>query len=188
MRLTSPVYRPNSLGGGGSPPNFDHQPIIYFMSTEDTENGDRKVVRDSDVFWQLEGDSDLYAMTIPDPPKAGKATTVRLTHSNSSGPVDEVEIFVRLGDPENPTEPDDLDSASDWVKAELVEELVYVGGEETLRSEAEEPFEEETPWDGTYEAQLVIPAGEHTIEVKVMSKFAEVMTPVVLNDWEIEAA
>jgi hypothetical protein len=157
------------------------------MSIEDTENGDRKVVRDSDVFWQLDGESDLHAMTIPDPPKAGKATTVRLTHSNSLGPVEEVEVFVRLGDPANPTEPDDLDSATDWVKAKLVEELVYIGGEETLRSEAEEPFEDETPWDATYEAQLVIPAGEHLIEVKVASKFPEVLTSVVLNDWEIEA-
>ena len=156
------------------------------MSTEDTENKDRKVVRDSDVFWQLDGESDLYALTIPDPPKAGKAATVRLTHSNAYGPLDEAEIFVRVGDPENPTDPDDLDSAKDWVKAKLVEELVYIEGEEILRSEAEEPFEDETPWDGTYEAQLVIPAGEHTIEVKVVSKYPEVLTSVVLNDWEIE--
>lgn len=155
------------------------------MSTENMENEDRKVVRDSDVFWQLDGESDLYAMTFPDPPKAGKAATVRLTHSNSSGPVDDVEIFVRVGDPENPTDPDDLDSATDWVKTELVEELVYVEGVETLRSEVEEPFEDETPWDGTYEAQLVLPAGEHTIEVKVVSKYPEVLTSVVLNDWEI---
>lgn len=157
------------------------------MSTENTENEDRKVVRDSDVFWQLDGESDLYAMTLPDPPKAGKATTVRLTHSNSYGPVDDVEIFVRVGDPENPTDPDDLDSATDWVKADLVEELVYVEGVETLRSEAGESLEDETPWDGTYEAQLVIPPGEHTIEVKVVSKYPEVLTSVVLNDWEIEA-
>ena len=156
------------------------------MSTEDTENEDRKVVRDSDVFWQLDGESDLYATTIPDPPKAGKAATVRLTHSNSYGPLDEVEIYVRVGDPENPTEPDDLDSATDWVKAELVEELVYVDGEEMLRSEAAESLEDETPWDGTYEAQLVIPKGDRTIEVKVVSKYPEILTSVVLNDWEVE--
>ena len=154
---------------------------LYFMNTED-----RKVVRDSDVFWQLDGESDLYAITLPDPPKAGVPTTVRLTHSNGYGPLDDAEFFVRVGDPENPTGPEDLDSATDWVKTALVEELVYVGDEEMLRSEAEEPFEDETPWDGTYEAQLTLPAGTHTIEIKVYSKHPEVLTSVVLNDWEIE--
>src|SRR5436190_21402994 len=92
----------------------------------------RKAVRDSENFWQLEGESEIHAATIPDPPKAGKPTTVRLTHSNSYGPFENADLFVRLGDPENPTEQDDLDSAKDWSKAKLVEELVFVDGEEML--------------------------------------------------------
>src|SRR5436190_9557485 len=111
----------------------------------------KKAIRESETFWQLDGESDLYAATIPDPPKAGAPTIVRLTHSNSYGPFDDAEIFVRIGNPDQPTAQEDLDAASDWVQARLIEELVNVDGEEMLRAEAKEPFEDETPWDGTYE-------------------------------------
>ena len=148
-----------------------------------TEN--RKAVRDSETFWQLDGESELYAVTIPHPPNAGVATTVRLTHSNSYGPFDDAEFFVRLGDPDKPTDQDDLDSATDWTKARLVEELVSVEGEEMLRSEAPEPFEDETPWEGTYEAQLVIPAGRRSIEIKVVSRHPELLRSLVLADWDV---
>ena len=145
----------------------------------------RKAVRDSETFWELEGESELSAIIIPDPPRPGAATTVRLTHSNSYGPVDGVDIFVRVGDPDEPTDQDDLDSATDWAQARLVEELVTVGDEEMLRSEAEEPFEDETPWEGTYEATLTIPSGKHLIEIKVVSHNPELMHSMVVSDWEV---
>ena len=100
------------------------------MSTEN-----RKAVRDSNIFWQLDGESELYAATIPDPPKADVAIVVRLTHSNSYGPFDDAEFFVRVGDPDKPTDQAAVDSATDWVQARLVEELVIFGDEEMLRSE-----------------------------------------------------
>jgi hypothetical protein len=150
------------------------------MSTQN-----RKAVRDSETFWQLDGESDLYAATIPNPPKAGAPTTVRITHSNSYSPFDDVEFFVRVGDPDKATAPQDLDSARDWVPARLVEELVNVDGEEMLRSEAEEPFEDETPWEGTYEAQLTIPAGRRSIEIKIVSGHPELLMSMVLSDWEM---
>lgn len=150
------------------------------MSTEN-----RKAIRDSETFWQLDGESELYAVTIPDQPKASAATTVRLTHLNSYGPFDEAEFSVRVGDPDKPTDQDDLDSASDWIKAQLVEELVTVDGEEMLRSEALEPFEDETPWEGTYEAQLVFPAGRRSIEIKIVSEQPELLRSLVLADWEV---
>jgi hypothetical protein len=151
------------------------------MSTEN-----RKVIRDSETFWQLDGESDLHAITIPDPPKPGAATTVRLTHSNAYGPLDEADFFVRVGDPDEPTDEDDLDSASDWVQAQLVEELVSVDGKEMVRGEAEEPFEDETPWDGTYEAPLVIPAAPCSIEIKVVSRQPELLRSLVLTGWDLE--
>jgi hypothetical protein len=145
----------------------------------------RKAVRESDVNWQLDGESDLYAVTIPDPPKSGVATTVRLTHSNLYGPFDEADFYVRVGDPDDPTDQEDLDSATDWTQARLVEELVTVGDEEILRSEAEEPFEDETPWEGTYEAQLVIPAGQRSIEIKIISQHPELLRSLVLTGWDV---
>lgn len=145
----------------------------------------RKAVRDSKTWWQLEGESDLAAITIPDPPKPGVATTVRLTHSNSYGPFDALDFLVRVGNPAKPTKQDDLDSANDWVPARLVEELVTVDDEEMLRSEAEEPFEDETPWEGTYEAQLVIPAGKRSIEIKIVSRRPKLHRSLVLSGWKI---
>ena len=119
-------------------------------------------------------------------PISGAATTIRLTHSNSYGPFDEAEFFVRVGDPDKPTDQGDLDSASDWVKAHLVEELVTVDNEEMLRSEAQpEAFEDEVPWEGTYDAQLVIPAGRHSIEVKVVSQRTDLLRSLVLSGWEV---
>lgn len=150
------------------------------MSTDN-----RKVVRDSETFWQLEGESNLAAITIPSPPKAGVASTVRLTHSNSYGPFEGVEFFVRVGVPDKPTDQDDLDSATDWIQASLVEELVTVDDEEMLRSEAHEPFEDETPWDGTYDAQLVILPGRHSIEVKIVSQNPDLLASRVLTGWDI---
>jgi len=145
----------------------------------------RKVIRDSETFWQLEGESDLHAVTISDPPKAGVASTVRLTHSNSDGPFDGAEFFVRVGDADKPTDDDDLDSSTDWVQAHLVEELVTIDDEEMLRSEAHEPFEDETPWEGTYDAQLVIPAGRRSIEVKIISQHPDLLASRVLTGWDI---
>ena len=145
----------------------------------------RKAIRNSEAFWQLDGESELYALTIPDRPKAGAAMTVRLTHSNAYGPFDGAEFFVRVGDPDKPTDQGDLDSAEDWVKAHLVEELVTVEGEEMLRSEAQEPFEDETPWEGTYDAQLKISAGRHSIEIKVISQHPELLRSLVLTDWYV---
>lgn len=144
-----------------------------------------KAVEDSNINWQLEGESDLSAATIPHPPQAGVPTIVRLTHSNSYGPFDEAEFFVRIGDPDEPTDSEDLDSATDWEKAELIEELVFVDDEQMLRSEAEEPFEDETPWSGTYEAQLVFPAGRHLIEIKIVSGQPGLLASRVLADWEV---
>jgi hypothetical protein len=146
---------------------------------------ERKAIRDSETFWQLEGEADLYAVTIPDPPRPGDATIVRLTHSNSYGPMEDAAFFVRLGNPDQPTDEFDFNSRHDWVGTQLVEELVNVDGEEMLRSEAEGPFEDETPWDGTYEAQLVIPAGRHSLEIKIISGQPELLSSRVLTGWEI---
>lgn len=127
----------------------------------------------------------LYAITIPDPPRSGVAAMVRLTHSNFLAPFDELDFLVRVGDPDKPTKQDDLDSANDWVRTRLVEELVTVGDDEMLRSEAKEPFEDETPWEGTYEGQLVIPAGRHSIEIKIMSHRPDLHHSMVLSGWEV---
>src|SRR5262245_34392627 len=72
-----------------------------------------KAVRESDLCWELPGDSDLRAVVTPDPPQAKMQATVRLTLANSYGPFDEVKFFVRIGDPENPTDQESPDSATD---------------------------------------------------------------------------
>jgi hypothetical protein len=63
-----------------------------------------KAIRESDLFWELPAESELRAAIIPDPPQPKKRATVRLTHMNPYGPFDAAELFVRIGDVENPTD------------------------------------------------------------------------------------
>jgi hypothetical protein len=158
---------------------------VHKIKTMSHNPQNRKAVRDSEDFWQLDGESELTVETDPHPPQATTPTVIRLTHSNTYGPFDAAEFFVRRGELHQATKPDDLDSARDWVKAELVEELVFVDDEEILRSEAEEPFEEETPWEGTYEASLQLPAGRQRLEIKIVSGEPELLRSIVLADWEV---
>jgi len=149
------------------------------------EPSGRRAVMECDTFWQIQGESDLRAVTIPSPPKRDVATTVRLTHSNSDGVFDELDFFVRVGDPDEPTEQDDLDSGNNWVQAHLIEELVFVDGREIFRSEAHERFKGITPWWGTYEAQLNFPKGRHSIEIKIISRSPDLHSSGVLCDWHV---
>ena len=160
-----------------------HNPEQHCMRHSKVE---RKAVRDSKNVWQLDGESDLRAEIIPSPPLANQPTTIRLTLGNSLGPIDDAECFVRLGDPKKPTEMEDLDSAGDWMKAELVEELVCVANKEMLRAEAKQPFHEEVPWDATYEAKIAVPRGRHSIEIKVVSHVPELLTSMVLTGWTVK--
>ena len=145
----------------------------------------RKTVSDSETFWELDGESVLYARTVPDPPKGGMPTTVRLTHYNTYGPFDNNEFFVRIGNPAKPTGPYDFNSAKDWVLTRLVEELLYINGKELLRSEYKKPLKGEAAWDGTYEAELTFPKGKHSIEIKIVSGEPNVFRSLVLADWPI---
>ncbi len=147
--------------------------------------GNTKAVRDSETCWELDEEFMLYAATIPDPPKAGAATTVRLTHRSSCGPFDFAEFFVRVGNSAKSNAPRDSDSTTDWIQARLVEELVTVAEEEMHRSEAQEPFDDETLWIGTYEADLIFPVGQSSIEIKIVSQEPEMLGSFVLTDWEV---
>ena len=145
-----------------------------------------KAIRESEVFWELPAESELRAATIPDPPQPKKQATVRLTHANSYGPFDDAKFFVRIGDPENPTDQADGNSVTDWTACTLVEELVYIDGQYLPRSAAKEPFTDEVPWEGTYEAKLKLPGDPCTIEIRVVSEHPDVPYEVVLSGWEIE--
>jgi hypothetical protein len=150
-----------------------------------TESRKSKSNRKPKNVWQLDGESDLRAVTIPDPPKAGAKTTIKLTLSNSYSPQEDLKFFVRIGNPRKPTDQDDLDSARDWIQARLVKELVYVKGKEILRSKAKEPFKEETPWEGVYQTKLALQKGRLSIEIKIVSSDPELLTSCVLSDWNI---
>ena len=143
----------------------------------------KRVSYKSEHIWELGSESVLFCEAIPNPPQSGGVTLVRITHSNLYFPIDDVEFLIRVGDPRSPTAFNDLDSAKDWVKTELVEEIVRVDGVEMHRLEAKEPFghEQEVPWDATFEAKLSIPDGENSIEIKVLSN--GVLQSGVISDW-----
>jgi len=137
--------------------------------------------------WEIGGESVLFGQTIPDRPVQGQETVVRITHSNVYGPIDHVTLFVRIGDPNQPTEFADLDSAADWVEAQVVEEIVRVNDVEMHRADATEPFgrEEEVPWDGTFEVALALPPGKQSIEIKIQSK-SDYPGSGVISDWIVD--
>lgn len=153
--------------------------------TSQPKDTEPKAVRDSEAFWELPGESELRAVTMPEGPQANKQAIVRLTHANPYGPFDEAKFFVRIGDPEKPTGQDNPDAATDWVQCKLVEELVHVDGQEMPRVKAKEPFADETLWEGTYEAKLKMPAESCSIEIKVLSHHSELPYVVVLSDWQM---
>ena len=136
--------------------------------------------------WELGGESVIYCEVIPNPPQSGKEALVRITHTNVYCPVKDVAFFIRVGNLSKPTPFDDLETATDWVKTELVEEIVFVADEEIHRSKANEPFgpEEEAPWDGTFEAMLTFPTGKNSIEIKVSSSGP--IQSGVISDWVLD--
>jgi ankyrin repeat protein len=140
-----------------------------------------RAIRKSKWTWELAGESVLLAETDPKKPKQEKPVIVRLTYSNVYGPVDGVQLFVHIGNPDKPTAFDDLDSGGKWQPVTMVEELLSIDGEEVDRSAVTEPVYGETPWDATYECQLNLPQGKHSIEIKVVSEI-EGMTGAI-SDW-----
>ena len=130
-----------------------------------TTGARKRVSFDSRYVWEIGGESELHAETDPSPPCSDKTTVARITHSNVYGPVDDVALFVRAGDLENPTAFDDLESASDWLKMDLVEENLHVDGKDIFRGDKSETFDpmDEIPV-GRYFRSVVAPGagqGQH---------------------------
>ncbi|UCH47171.1 MAG: hypothetical protein JSU95_13875 [Betaproteobacteria bacterium] len=143
-----------------------------------------KAIRKSKWTWELAGESVLLAETTPKKPKHDKPVTVRLTHSNVYGPVDDVQLVVRIGDPDQPTAFDAHDSGGNWQPVTLVEELLSVDGEEVARSTVSEPVYGEAPWDATYECELTLSQGKHSIEIKLISEIDGMAG--VISDWIVK--
>ena len=106
---------------------------------------------------------------------------MRVTHSNAIGYVDS-DLFARLGSPTSPLGATDFDTAQDWHKMALVEDLRWSDDRQewVLRRKAKIGF----LWSGTYEVEMQIPKGHHLIELKLISRVPEVCS-IVLGNWKI---
>ena len=154
-----------------------------------------KAVKKGDADWQLNGESVLRAELHPKRPKANEKTVVRLTHSNSLGRFADADYYVRIGDPLKPTDESDLDSATDWVRASLVEDLIWIDdvfegsrripGYYMLHSDKTKPLEESSAWSGTYECVLSFPRGKHSVEIKILSGLPDIQRSMVFTGWDI---
>jgi len=132
-----------------------------------------KAIRRSPWNWQLLGESTLMAAIVDNGVNEGGGTTARLTYSNVYCPIDGIELRIRLaGDTE-------------WTATELVEEIVDQDGDILFRSMADE-IVGEAPWDGTFEAALDAPAGQHRVEISVRSPAEGIDEPMVIDDWQVE--
>jgi len=140
-----------------------------------------RAVRKSRWTWELAGESILLAETEPKSLAHGKPVIVRVTHHNVYGPVDAAQLYARVGDPDRPTAFEDLDGGGEWHRLILVEELLSVDGDEVDRSSLDEAVYGETPWTGTYEWELALSSGKHTIETKVVSEMDGING--VISDW-----
>ncbi len=143
-----------------------------------------KAVRKTEWTWELAGESMLFAQTEPKCLAHTQAVIVRVTHNNVYGPVDDAELYVRIGNPDIPTVFDDLDGGSEWYPLVLVEELLTVDGDEVDRSSLEEPIYVETPWEATYECELKFAPGKRSIEIRVVSEIEGLSA--VISDWIVE--
>lgn len=141
--------------------------------------GFRAILR-SPHAWETVGESLLQAALLP--LDSGQKAIVRLTYGNVLGPVDDVRLDVRVGDPADPTDEDGFGARADWQQAVLMEEILEKEGEPEPRDDGDEP-EAEGPWHATFEAQLAIPAGPYSIEIGVLSPQEGVDAPVVISDW-----
>ena len=145
-----------------------------------------KAIEKSKVFWQLRGESELHGALLPGRPRANELTVARLTHTNTYGPLTDIEFFVRIGKPDVRTPANDLDSTKDWVPAVLVEQIVWLGDRRVPLEDAGDISGSETPWWGTYDASLSFPTGTHTIEIKILSKDPQLLPSIVLSGgWQI---
>ena len=187
------MMMPAAAANGGLALAFQSPPSLSRWRTSNNQqpvtmskkNKTWKAVRKGDIHWQLDGESSLRAELEPARPKAGQKAVVRLTHSNGLGRLADADFYVRIGDPLKPTGQEDLDSATDWVSASLVEDLLWIDEREVLRSKETEPFENDTTWWGTYEAVLSFPSGKHSIEIKIVSSVPDFLRSLVLSGWEL---
>lgn len=146
----------------------------------------KRVSFDSPLVWELGGESVIHCEVSPDPPEGGQEATIRLTHSNSYGPVDDVRFSIRLGDLQNPTGFQDGDAATDWQPMQLVEEIVWLDGQERHRSDVAGQLDpmDEIVWAGTFESALTFPAGTQRIEIRVDS--GGPLQSGVISDWTVD--
>jgi hypothetical protein len=143
----------------------------------------RKAIEDSEVMYYLTGESTLAAATFPDRPTSKQPTVVRVTHTNSYGRVDS-DIFVRVGNPKSPLDPEDFHTVSDWQQAKLVEELLWDIEKEGWIA-APQDIEGEALWCATYDAELHFQPGEHLIEIKIISR-EEAVCSIQLSNWTVK--
>jgi len=64
---------------------------------------------------------------------------------------------------------------------DLIEQ--HSDGDQVNRSTVNDPVYGETPWEATYECELILKRGKYSIEIKVISE-VEGMTRVI-SDWAV---
>lgn len=172
-----------------NPVNEDNTELI---SVKITDPDNIKLVDDPNaMIWYLEGESTLAAITVPEKPAPSTNSLVRMSHVNIYGPVEFIEFYVRMGDPQNPTADDAINVHSDWIKLELVEELLSDEEEVdrwVLRSDYTNGIDQydEIPWAGTFETTVNFSQGLNSIEIKVISTDPKFHS-FVLTGWHVES-
>ena len=144
-------------------------------------------VEQSDLYWELPVESTLMAKTLPEALVANRPFTARVTFNNAYGPLVNTRLYLRVGVPSEPTSHDGLATRDDWQAMECKEETVYLEGERVLRADRSQPMSVagEIPWSSTYEQEISLPPGTHSLEIGIESADAEELN-LVISDWVVE--
>jgi hypothetical protein len=141
-------------------------------------------VKAPEATWELPGESGISAQFAV-PPVAGEPAILEIVLDCSYCPLDGVDLFVRIGDPEAATPPDGFSSVTDWIPADLIKESLFVDDEEVPRGEVDEPLASASPWEALHGVELVLSPGSNRIEIALVSEELEDFN-CVLSDWVLK--
>ena len=137
-----------------------------------------------ETFWDLPMETMLEAK-FREPPVAGEEAILILVLDNLYGPLDDIGLYVRLGDPEAPTPLRGFDSVADWMIPLKRSETLFLDDGNLPRGSISEPLTEEIPWAAVFELPLQLKSGINSIEIALRCD-AYKRLDGVLDPWPVE--
>lgn len=132
-----------------------------------------KAIHQGDIEWELSGEGHVVAQIEGKGPKR----RLRVSVHNGLSPLEDVRLYWRATDTDQPGGEPLLKPGRAWKKARLVEEAIELDGRYWPKDAAPDHAPtEETPWAATFTASYEPPAQAHQVQLML----------VVPNEWSAE--